>query len=293
MNCVKTTYLHITVILCVIWVCRAAGEPNNGSFEQFVYNECTTFNEPNEWNTLNFVTVVNGFLPDQFDGAKSSWRIPTDVNFPAFKGKHLLVLSSGDTTFSSHVEYSQAWQQISIGQGDKLIGVYFFGACDYRPYNDWAEIKLVPLNDSNLSTILVAYADIELLDENYGSFEGWTKFEYTFSAAEVGDYNLVLFVSDMIDTQLESYLFVDSIVLCKYDEENPPPEKGDFNCDGTVDFSDFNRLANDWQYDCNSTTYDPNCSCLLGSDIDGSGPVDFNDLRIFTDNWLCGIREDE
>ncbi|MCE5339857.1 MAG: hypothetical protein LLF92_01840 [Planctomycetaceae bacterium] len=288
MNCIKTTYLHMVVVLCALWVCQAVGEPNNGSFERFVHNESTGYNDPNDWSTLNVVTVVNGFWPDNFPGTKNRWLIDLDSNFRAFKGENLLVLSSGN----SDIEYSKAWRQISISEGDKLIGVYFFGACDYLNYNDWAEIKLVPLYDSNLSTIMVAFADIALLGD-YGSFEGWTKFEYTFSAAEAGDYNLVLFVSDKNDKQLESYLLVDSIVLCKYNEENPPPEKGDFNCDGTVDFSDFNRLANDWQYDCNSATYDPNCSCLLGSDIDGSGPVDFNDLRIFSDNWLCGIREEE
>jgi len=288
MKSIKPIYLHTFLILCVVWVCQAVGGPYNGSFELFDYNESTLRNNPNGWNTLNFVTVVNGFIPNDFAGEKNAWQIPLDVNFPAFKGEHLLVLSSGN----SEVEYGMAWQPISVNEGDKLIGVYFFGACDYLNWNDWAEIKLNSLDEQNPSTIMIARTDIAMLG-SYGSFTGWKKFEYTFNADEVGDYNLVLFVSDKDDKQLESYLLVDSILLCKYDEENPPPEKGDFNCDGTVDFQDFTRLARDWLYDCNNITYNSNCSCLLGTDIDGSGPVDFNDMRIFSDNWLCGNREEE
>jgi hypothetical protein len=285
MKSIKAIYLHTLFILCVFWVCQAAGEPNNGNFEKFLYNELTGYNEPNDWNTVNFVTVEKGFLPNLFAGAKSNWRIPLDVTFPAFKGENLLVLSSGD----SSVGYGKAWQPISISEGDKLVGVYFFGACDYLNWNDWAEIKLEPRYDANLSTIMVEYTDIAMLG-SYGSFTGWEKFEYTFSPEEAGDYNLVLLVCDRDDTQLESYLLVDNIVLCKYNEQNPPPEKGDFNCDCTVDFQDFARLAGDWLYNCNGENRDPNYNCPLGTDIDGSGPVDFNDLRIFSENWLCGIK---
>lgn len=298
MKSIKQIYLHVFFIWCVIGVCQAVGEPNNGSFELFDYNAPKTLEysdrqyynfpvyDPNGWHTENFVTVVNGFLPNLFAGVKSSWLIPLDVNFPAFKGEHLLVLSSGDTTITS----STAWQPISIAAGDKLTGVYFVGVCDYLSWDDWAEIKLVPLeHNSGLPVIILASADVETVGD-YSSFTGWTKFEYTFSPQEAGDYNLILFVSDKDDKQLESYLLVDSIVLCKYNEQNPPPEKGDFNCDCTVDFQDFNRLARDWLYDCSSLSYDPNCSCLLGTDIDDSGPVDFNDLRIFSENWLCGIK---
>jgi hypothetical protein len=279
---------QLVVLLCALLIGQAVGEPYNGSFELYEYNETTGFNDPNGWYTENYVTVSQGFIPDSFSGTKTNWRIDLAAALSPFKGNSLLVLSSGGNS----LQYAQASQSVSIGEGDKITGVYFFGTCDYRPWNDWSEIKLVKKNDSNGSEILLAFADIELLGENYGSFPGWKRFEHTFTASEVGDYNLVLFVSDKDDYQLESYLVVDGLLLSRYNEVNPPPEHADFTCDGTVDFKDFTILAKGWQHECSNTAYDPNCNCLLGTDLDASGLIDFNDIRILSENWLCGIREE-
>jgi hypothetical protein len=308
-NSMKHTRVKFEEIFVVILLAmpQLFAAPYNGGFELYDYNEFSGINEPNGWHTerlpvyssyANYEGVVHVFIPVPLQGSTSNWRIDPVKGLAPFEGNSLLVLNSGD----SSMNVASAWQSITIGEGDKLTGVYFFGACDYSPYNDFAEIKLVPKNNPLLNTILVAYADIQALGD-YGSFGGWRRFAYTFNASEVGDYNLVLMVSDYIDYQLESFLAVDGLVLCPNHPGNPPPGKADFNCDCTVNFTDFAILANDWMYDCNNPIiyqddlgraryYDPNCNCLLGTNLNGSGPVDVNDLKILSEHWLEGIKEE-
>ncbi|HAL44386.1 MAG: hypothetical protein A2Y12_07685 [Planctomycetes bacterium GWF2_42_9] len=289
MDYLKRVSGQLVVFLALL--CGAVcAEPNNGSFEFSEPNETTTYLDPNEWVTENIVTVSEGFTPESYAGEKNNWKIPIASNFPAFKKNKLLVLSTGD----SSVKYSQAKQKINIHAGDKLTGVYFFGACDYRPYNDFGEIRLEPtIKNPELSEIQVVYTDIEMLG-SYGSFYGWKRFEYTFSEEQAGEYDLVLYVEDGIDTMLESYFLVDGLVLCRYSPDSPLPDDGDINCDCKVNMEDFKWIANDWGYNCADTnTYDPTCNCLLGTDLDNSGYVDFNDILIMSDNWLFGIKEEE
>jgi len=295
MNCKSLQLLRgIVLILGILLVNQAVGDPNNGSFELYDYNETNSRNDPNGWHTENYVTVTQLFIPTPSEGSTSNWSINTAKGLAPFKGDSLLVLSSGDSSYN----YSKAWQSVTINEGDKLTGVYFFGGCDYSPYTDWAMIKLVSQADPNVE-IEIVYTDIDLLGD-YGSFGGWQKFDYTFGSNEVGDYNLVLCVSDVGDYRLESYMAVDGLILCRNQQNNPPPGKADFNCDCTVNFEDFTILANDWMYDCNNPImyydgsgrqqyYDPNCNCLLGTDIDGDGPVDINDLQIMSGNWLGAV----
>jgi hypothetical protein len=280
---------RLVLLLCALFVGLAGADPNNGSFELFDHNDFTGFFDPNGWHSENYVTVSQGFLPSEYPGSKGSWRMNPDETMAPFKGDYVLVLSTGDET----VKDSTAWQEVTIQAGDKLTGVYFFGACDYQPFNDWAEIKLISINDPEAVPIMLAKADIKMLGD-YGSFAGFQRFEYTFGAEQAGDYKLVLFITDERDSMLESYLVVDSLNICRYNETNPPPEYGDLNCDCTVNYEDMAKLSHDWGYDCNDQNMlnDPNCNCLIGSDIDGSGPVDFNDLRIMSENWLVGIKND-
>lgn len=296
----------LLAMMCALLVCQAAAivSPFNGSFELSEPNESKSsqfsfpINDPNGWQTINFVTVSSGFLPLNFPGTKTNWQINMDIGLRPFKGNNVLVLSSSD----SSVGTAEARQSVTIGEGDRITGAYFFGTCDYRPWDDWGDIRLIP-KTSGLPVILVAYADIDLLGENFGSFGGWQKFSHIFSAAEAGDYDLVLSVNDKDDFQLESYLIVDNITIFRNDPANPQPEDGDFNCDGTVDIADFAMLANDWQYDCahprmyddrdhSTQYYDPNCNCLLGTDMNKNGIVEYNDITILSDNWLLGQKQE-
>ncbi|MEN6384891.1 MAG: hypothetical protein ABFD79_06800 [Phycisphaerales bacterium] len=278
---------RLLVLLCALLIGQAVADPINGSFELFDYNDSTDHFDPNGWHTENVVTVSEDFIPIDYDGDKSNWQIDINTGLSSFKGENLLILSSGDY----YVGESKASQLLRIQEGDKIEGAYFFGACDYLPYDDWAEIKLVPRNHEG-NVIQLAFAGIEMLGD-YGSFTGWKKFEHTFTAEEVGSYDLTLYISDGIDTQLASYLIVDSIVVCRNNPEDPPPQKADFNCDCTVDNFDMAIFARDWGFDCNDTELiDANCGCLLGTDLDGNGPVDINDFGIMINDWLTGTRKD-
>ena len=98
---------------------------------------------------------------------------------------------------------------------------------------------------------------------------------------------------------LTSYLAVDSMVLCRN-----PSGAGDFNADCIVNFEDFAFFAADWLFNCKDPAIhddpiadanyynDIYSNCLLGTDLDDSGPVDFNDIRILSDGWLEGIKEE-
>jgi hypothetical protein len=50
----------------------------------------------------------------------------------------------------------------------------------------------------------------------------------------------------------------------------------DLNCDGVVNFLDFDYVANSWKIE----------QVLLPEDIDRNGLVDLADFSIFADNWL-------
>ena len=55
----------------------------------------------------------------------------------------------------------------------------------------------------------------------------------------------------------------------------------DFDDNNDVDFSDYAKLAENWQVnDCNEPDW---CS---GTDLNYSGAVDFSDLSTFTKCWL-------
>jgi hypothetical protein len=289
MNYLKKASGQLVVLFLALLCNVVCADPNNGSFEVFDLNETTTYLDPCDWVTENTVTVSEGFDPQFYMGSKENWKIKTNQIFHAFKKDNLLVLSTGDDS----LEYARATQKVKIHSGDTLKGAYFFGACDYQPYNDWGVIKLVPLDDQGLSEITVTYVDISMLG-NYGSFDRWKKFEYTFTEQEAGDYNLVLFVSDRTDMRLESYLLVDGLTICRYNPDIIQPDDADINCDCTVNMEDFKWLANDWGYHyADANTYDPTINCVFETDLDNSGYVDYNDIQIMSDNWLLGNKEQE
>jgi hypothetical protein len=60
----------------------------------------------------------------------------------------------------------------------------------------------------------------------------------------------------------------------------------DFLCPDGVNFIDFAFFASHWLDEmCNPANY-----YCQGTDLSRSGSVDLNDLDIFTDHWLEGIR---
>ncbi|MFA5292461.1 MAG: hypothetical protein WC496_05435 [Phycisphaerae bacterium] len=267
----------LACICCALCISCAIADPNNGSFELFDYNEVFDFNTPTGWYHENYAAVIGQFTPDE---NLSEWHINSLL---PFDGNNFLMLSTGD--FNPEPIYAKVWQNINIEAGNKLTGVYFFGTYDWLPeWNDFADIKLIPVIDANLQELTVAHMEISYTG-SYRSMAGWRRFEYTFEPNQAGNYNLVITVNDVGDYRYNTYFAVDGLVLCQN-----PSGPGDLNCDCTVNFEDFTILARDWQCDCNDTAIynDPNGSCLLGTDITGDGPVDMNDLQIMSENWLTG-----
>lgn len=295
----KNLYYGGVVVLLfgALLISQAAGEPNNGSFEIYDYNEFLGFNTPTGWyHDANYAAVVSSFTRKD-----DRWKL--SPNLYPFEGEKFLVLSSGKEVLRTEPNSARVWQTITVDEGDKLTGVFFFGTVDYSSFLDWGEIKLVPIENPALQEIIVVYVDVEDVGSygsgDAGSMSGWKRFEYTFDADQAGIYEMIIRVSDYQDSIYDSYLAVDKITLC-----HNPPLKGDFSCDCIVNLEDFAFLAADWLCDCNDPYVlndpqsdpnlynDPNSNCLLGTDLSADGPVNINDLKILSENWLTGLKED-
>ena len=272
-------YLQFILILCII--APVCAQIDNGDFELIDPCSPPDFDAPADWERENYAAVVNNFVPKPVRGNAGNWQIDIEKGLDPFRGESFVVLSTGELL--PDPQYGQIKQQIEVFAGQRLAGVYFFGTCDYIPYEDFATIKLVPIPPSSLRDIILMSIDVGDVG-SYGSMDGWDFFEYTFSEAEAGDYELVLIVSDLSDWIFTSYLAIDNITLCY------APEYGDLDYDCQVDMFDFTLFANDWMCDCNDLDYleDPNNNCWYGTDIDGNGPVDVNDLYLMTQFWLDG-----
>jgi hypothetical protein len=95
-----------------------------------------------------------------------------------------------------------------------------------------------------------------------------------YNATDIGDCNVGFYKHNIpVGSELLYYLEFSHVRTRDFDENT------------NVDSADFAILASYWQQtDCN----DPNwCE---GSDLDTSGTVDANDLRLFTDYWLESTR---
>ncbi|MGB8226018.1 MAG: hypothetical protein WCE45_03990 [Sedimentisphaerales bacterium] len=298
----------IAVVLTTQGFC--ASDVNNGGFELYElyeFNEVPDINVPIGWQHENYADVVGNFIPHpaEYQGQFTNWRIDTTTGLFPFEGEHFLVISTGDVPGVSI--YAKVQQSITIEAGDKLTGVYFFGTCDYISYypefNDWAEIKLVPA-DLNFQDVNIVHVDVNQVGSigayTDNSMSGWKRFEYTFDVNQAGTYDLTIFVSDYVgDDGYDTYFAVDGLVLC-----HDPLVTGDFSCDCTVNFQDLAIFVADWLCNCNDPNIhndpdsdpalynDPNTNCLLGTDLTGDGPVNFNDLQVMSEYWLEGTKEE-
>jgi hypothetical protein len=284
MNCKCAHFWGAISLLSVFLTTQVISAPYNGRFELFDTNP--DFNTPTGWQHENYTAVVHHFVPNPVSGGSpSQWQIDPEIGLYPYEGNYFLTLSTGN--FSPEPQYAKIWQQITINPGNKLTGAYFFGTCDYLRFDDYGEIKLILIEDPNLSipVIHISVADVN----NYGSTKGWKRFEYTFDANQAGTYDLTISVTDFCDIIYESYFAIDGLVLCE-----DASDGGDINLDCTTDFHDFALLAADWLCNCNDPNNyysDPNANCRLGTDLTGDGPVDTKDLQIMSEYWLEGTKE--
>lgn len=271
-------YFIFLAVLCLCAVGNAAVQ--NGGFEDTEPNDQLPFDPPEAWIRENHASVRTWFTPDPCEGDVDEWKINLNDGIYPIEGQSFVVVSSGD--FVPEPWMANIQQYVWVQSGQTFSGYYFFGTADYLPYNDYATIKLVPYDsNSGLRDIIVVRIDVSDVNDN-SCMEGWDYFERTFSPAEAGGYELMISVRDMEDQIYPSYLIVDGLTLC-----NTPPD-GDISRDCQVNFIDFALLADDWLVDCSDPNYisDPNYNCYKGTNLNGLGRVDANDLELLSDNWL-------
>lgn len=277
-----SNYLYF--FLVIIQICmpiEVYADIVNGGFEQSEPNAAIDANVPTDWQRENYAAVVSNFVPQPERGNTDDWKIDIVEGLDPFEGQSFVVLSTGDIL--PDPMYGRISQQIEVFAGQRLAGMYFFGTCDYIPFGDYAIITLTPDSNSSLRDIVLLSMNVDDVG-SFSSMDGWGVFEHTFSQEEAGAYELALSVSDLSDIIYKSYLAVDNITLCY------APEYGDLNYDCRVNFFDFAFISNDWLNDCSDPNYfsDPNSLCEFGTDIDGDGPVDADDLYWMNQDWLTG-----
>jgi hypothetical protein len=275
------------------------------------------FNSPIDWSHKNYTGVHSQFFPVTERGEILDWSITE----PA-EGDYFLVMTTGNMGPGSDGTITEAkvWQRIFLPAWTLVRGVYYFGTGDYRPYNDYGAIRLIPFNDPNSpcdpndpndpntcppprSVIELAHCSVSDVND-FGSTERWIPFSYTISPQQEGSYDLVMFVTDGTDFVYESYFAVDDLSIC-----GPLTPLGDLTRDCRVNMEDVAVFSNEWMEVCsidpnfipdpNDPDYisdpkdpnyidpnnlnDPNCVC---ADFSRDNKVDVNDLYPLQDNWL-------
>ena len=240
-------------------------------------------------------------LHSNFDPPESGidWNIP----YP-YQGDTFVVLSTGGIGGDGEIKSSTISQEVFLNAGDTIIGAYFFGTTDYRPYNDYGGIYLELAADPNdypgsLEHFLIpeAQCSVDAIGSFRSTFElspdtgGWIAFSHTVETNQVGPYFLRCEVVDLLDTIYNTYFAIDGLRICR---GGRPIADLDRDCD--VDLVDYSILSSAWLADCHeisdpdSPYYDPNIPCQL-ADIDNSWFVGPNDLIIMSDQWLITTSE--
>jgi len=201
-----------------------------------------------------------------------------------------------------------------LSSGDTIIGAFYFGTNDYMPYNDYGQIKLELIGDSNDYPGSVesfdfpgAYCNVDMVgnqqsteprDEEVlfsATTEGWVQFIHTVEPNQIGPYSLICEVVDVGDDIVNSYYAIDGLRICRGGKP-----LSDLNDDCSVNLVDYSIFSEAWLSFCPDPPFydpnlydpndfppvaDPNIPCQL-ADIDNSWYVDPNDLMIMSDEWL-------
>ncbi len=187
----------LVAVAVVCFLCAVSrGQPYNGDFE--IPDESrpnTYYYDPNVfpplgWDWLdtfdnkNYVALRTEFTPP----IRDYWTIPN-----SFEAESFVLLSSGDAEgpySDGATEYSSIKQIISVNPGDVLYGSYFFGTCDYGPWDDRGIIKAIPVDPNNFvdpNEIEIVFTSVNILG-SFQSTDGWQNFQWTFE--EGGEYLL-------------------------------------------------------------------------------------------------------
>ncbi|MEN8127093.1 MAG: hypothetical protein ABFR90_04720 [Planctomycetota bacterium] len=220
-----------------------------------------------------------------------------------FEGDTFALLSTGGfgNINDNTIKGSKVSQEISLYSGDTILGAYFFGTNDYRPYNDFASIYLEPVDPSiePNEPIILTYCDVDMVGSYQSTLmlesDGWIRFSHIIEPNQVGSYYLQCEVVDKTDLRINSYLAIDGLRICRGGKPI-----SDLNDDCDVNLADYSILSEAWLSFCPDPPFydpnlydpndyppiaDPNIPCQL-ADLDNSWFVDPNDLVIMSDEWL-------
>jgi glucose/arabinose dehydrogenase len=134
-----------------------------------------------------------------------------------------------------------------------LQGTYFFA--DYSTTSIWS----FRYDGQNLTDFRDRTTELDPSPFNIGSIS-------SFGEDEKGE----LYILDLDDGEVYRIVRAEPAI----------PGDLDHNCE--VDLRDFSHLSQFWHADCNMPDW------CVGRDLNNSGHVDFNDVRVFADNWLEG-----
>jgi len=270
------------VCIVLIWLVGSGGaDIFNGGFELSDPVNSFGVSPPTGWKNNNYTNIVSRLDMDLIDeDYTDNWSQDIiDDGLDPYEGDYLVLLSTESNVPRDEIGYANISQQITVQRGERISGVYFFGTCDYLPFDDYAEIRLVSDPNTMPDPNNITLARISISTPGIGSFastEGWERFKHVFSEEQAGNYTLEIEVYDVLDLVWNSYLAVDALRLCK------APDNGDVNHDCDVDLQDFILLASDWLKDCT----DPNEFCHPYTELSGDDFVDFGDLDLFLNYWL-------
>ena len=223
-------YLLIAIILILSFLVAEGWALLNADFEIPEPNSLPdpNFTPPAYWQHTNYTALHSSFIPNPEHGQTVNWSISAP-----YSGSKFLLLSTSDIGPDSHnnIWSASVAQPIFLQAGSRISGAYFFGTCDYRPYNDYGTINLVPSDPNGYpgtSAIALAYVDVAAVG-SFQSTKTWLNFQHTISLKEQGPYDLICKVSDVGDTIYKSYLAVDAFSVC-----GPGVLPGDANFDAHV-----------------------------------------------------------
>ena len=255
------------------------GDIFNGSFELSDPINSFGVKPPTGWQSKHYTNTISRLERDLIVGDPNNWDSDILENgLEPYDGDCLVLLSTGSNVEIDRIGYATLSQKITIAGGERISGAFFFGTCDYFPYDDYAQIQLLadPNTMVDPNNIMLVNTSITILGRgDYASAEGWEYFEYDFSQHQAGEYTLEIGVYDKIDLVLNSYLAVDALKIC----ENPG--KSDINHDCNIDLQDFGLLASDWLKNCS----DPNESCHPQTNLIGNNFINLEDLNFFLSDW--------
>jgi hypothetical protein len=286
-RCFLLRFLLMTVLLTLFAAPAYTQQIYNQNFE--IVDPCSPRGKyyPLNWSAQYSVEVTDIFLPSLTYESYQKWDPNILENgLSPCDGNSLAVLSSVD----GQPDYAQITQVVNFEPNDMFHGRYFFGTDDYVPWNDFAYIRLEP-NEWQGETFELVYIDVETVDSRYHT-DGWQTFKFLFDEQTQGEYKIICYVEDYYDTVLESYLVLDNFGICK------DATLSDINLDCEVNYKDYAYLTRDWGCDFSDPNYPPDPNYCqyevdgeeiifeLPADLNKDDIVDFEDLKIFSDDWL-------